>query len=518
MKSKNKLVHAALVEPGDVGVAQPSLVTLPNVELLEVGTDWATSTGTFDFDMEDLKSCIASQDDPAVRTPVVKLGHIDPRFDGQPAIGRIENLRLTNNDQTLVGDLVAMPLWLAKVMYTAYPRRSIEGNLDVTTRTGNTWDMVLTGVALLGTSYPAIDTLEDIQALWGENPPPLYTMEETEPAIAAGAFRSRKVDMKTRRNKNVDAGAEVKASVNLDNVKTAYYAMLDASGNGMWWWCREVRVNPMTLIVDDDEGSLWEVPVSIDSNDEISFGEHVEVKVQYVAAGGTLVAASQAGQIVAASHATPEDAGRTSRPNPEDEAKVTASNIPEQEEKTVMLTDEALIALGLEPGATNEEISAAVLANKVASGEPDLTNDAPADTPKAETDAGEVADAEVSIPEGMVLVDATMLAEMRSGVAAAAGLVKRQDKADRDAVLDTAIRAGKFPIARRVHYETMLSADPVGASALISSLEAGLVPVTETGEGNDVAAADETAYPSNWKRAIEASHTTSNDRVKVTSD
>jgi hypothetical protein len=166
VKSKNKLVHAALVEPGDVGVAQPSLVTLPNVELLEVGTDWATSTGTFDFDMEDLKSCIASQDDPAVRTPVVKLGHIDPRFDGQPAIGRIENLRLTNNDQTLVGDLVAMPLWLAKVMYTAYPRRSIEGNLDVTTRTGNTWDMVLTGVALLGTSYPAIDTLEDIQALW----------------------------------------------------------------------------------------------------------------------------------------------------------------------------------------------------------------------------------------------------------------------------------------------------------------------------------------------------------------
>ena len=52
----------------------------------------------------------------------------------QPSVGRIENLRLTNNSQTLVGDLVGVPVWLAKVMPSAYPRRSIEGFFEYPSR------------------------------------------------------------------------------------------------------------------------------------------------------------------------------------------------------------------------------------------------------------------------------------------------------------------------------------------------------------------------------------------------
>lgn len=179
-----------------------------------------------------------------------------------------------------------------------------------------------------------------------------------------------------------------------------------------------------------------------------------------------------------------------------------------------MLTDEALIALGLEPGASPEDISAAILAKPEA---PEAEID---DEVEPTTDEKETGDNAVSIPEGMVLVDASTLEEMRSGIAASNALVERQAKTDRDSVLDGAVRAGKFPLARRGHYEAMLSADPVGTESLIMSLEPGLVPVAETGEQtSDVAAAaDQTAYPTGWARTIEAGRRSSGDRVKVTQD
>lgn len=532
-------IRAALVEPADVGVAQPSLVTVPDVEILEVGQEWETSTGVFDFTMDDLVSCIASQDDPALRTPVIKLGHVDPRFDGQPALGRIENLRLTNNNQTLVGDFVGVPLWLAQIMYSAYPRRSIEGNFDVTTRTGNTWDMVLTGVALLGDSYPAIDTLEDIQALWGATPPPLYPVEDVEEIAASGSFfRARKVDDMPnwlRKKEGVEASSGVvQASVSLDTVRRAYYDTLGP--NEMWWWVREVRINPLTLIVDDDEGGLYEIPVTVSADDEVTFGEPTAVKVEYVAATGVPVAAARAGQIIAASHATPEEAGRTSRSTEEEGATLPPTSNADDTEDTPSMdfTDEELAALGLQPGATREQISAAILGttqegepgtdgNPASQPETPATDPAaePATEPETEEEEQEPeAPANIQVPEGMALVDTQVLEELRSGVAASNALVKRQEKADRDAILDGAIRAGKFPKGRRAHYEALLSADPVGTKALIATLEPGVVPVAEVGEqGSEVAAsAEQTAYPAGWRKSVEAGRKTLGDRVKVVQD
>lgn len=517
-----------IVKAAAAVAVQPDLVTVPNVELLEAGEDWVTSTGVFTFTTEDLVSCIQSQEDPAIRTPVVKLGHTDPRFDGQPALGRILNLRLTNNNQTLVGDLVAMPLWLAQVMYTAFPRRSIEGMMEFKTRTGNTWGMVLTGVALLGDSYPAIETLEDIQALWGSTPPKLYPVEDVEEiAASAGAFFSaRKVDdMPQWLRKKVAAAAPVQASASLDTVRHAYYEQ--AEGTQAWWWIREVRINPLTLIVDDDEGGLYEVAVNVSGDDEITFGEPVAVKVQYVAASGAPVATAKPGQIIAASHETPEDSGRTSRPDPEEDATLSSEHtIPNLEETTLMLTEAELAALGLPPDATREQISAAILGNQETTPTPEPTTEP--ETPEPTTPDPETPDPVTPVvpepetpvvPEGMVLVDAATLEEMRTGLVAATSLKQRQEKQDRDALLDGAIRAGKFPLGRRGHYEKMLCADPVGAKALIATMEPGLVPVTEVGDqGSEVAAAAErNAYPSGWAKSVEAARRGS-DRVKVMQD
>lgn len=538
---KIRAAAADVVTPADVGVSPPALVTLPNVELLEVGERWETSTGVFDFTQNDLVACIASQEDPALRTPVIKLGHVDPRFDGQPSLGRILNLRLTNNNQTLVGDFVGMPLWLGQVMYSAYPRRSIEGNFAVTTRTGNTWDMILTGVALLGDAYPAIDTLEDIQALWGETPPTLYPVEDVEEIAASGSFfRARKVDDMPnwlRKKEEVAASSPVQASVSLDTVRRTFYDSLGP--NEMWWWVREVRINPLTLIVDDDEGGLWEVPVTVSGSDEVTFGEPTAVKIEYVAASGAPIAAAQAGQVVAATHSTPEEAGRTSRPvSGEDATMASGTDQTTDMEDTPLLTDEELAALGLEPGATREQISAAILGQSTQEGEPGTDGnpqsqpETPATDPAAEPATAPEGDGEaeqetepeapsgVQVPDGMVLVDAATLEEMRTGIAASNQLVKRQEKADRDAILDGAIRAGKFPKGRRAHYENLLLSDPVGGKALIATLEPGVVPVTEIGEqGSEVAAAaEQTAYPTGWRKTVEAGRKTLGDRVKVVQD
>lgn len=542
-----------MVEPIDVGILQPALVTVPNVELLEVGQEWETSTGVFDFRYEDLVSCISSQDDPALRTPVVKLGHVDPRFDGQPSLGRIVNMRLENNDQTLVCDLAAMPLWLAQVLYTAYPRRSIEGQFDFTTRTGNTWDMVLTGVALLGDAYPAIDTLEDIQALWGSTPPPLYPVEDVEEIAASGSFfRARKVDDMPnwhRKKEAVNAasgGTPVEASVSLDTVRRSYY---DSDDVGMWWWIREVRINPLTLIVDDDEGGLWEVPVTVDGSDVITFGEPAQVKIEYVAASGVPVAASQKGQVIAATHATPEEAGRTSRPAPQEGATVASSGTTPTDTKgsDVEFTPEELERLGLPADATPDQIKAAVLgltpATPSEDGNPESQPETPAtepgaqpaqapapgvpaQTPPAAPDAAPATPAApapgVVVPEGMVLVDAATLEEMRTGIAASTALVKRTEKSDRDAILDGAIRAGKFGKGRRAHYESLLLSDPTGGKATIASLEPGLVPVTEVGEGGATveagSAEDQNAYPSGWRKSVEAARSGVGSSVKVVQD
>lgn len=549
------------------------LTTIPNVELLEVGEDWETSTGTFTWDVADLQAAIESQADPGIRTPIVKLGHTDPRFDGQPSIGRIENLRTTNNGQTLVGDLVGVPVWLAKVMGSAFPRRSIEGWMEFTSRTGNTWPFVLTGVALLGAAYPAIDTLEDIKAIWGEDPPTLVPASDVPEVIASAAtprgtriVAVRRDDVPTWRNvrahDNGGTPAEegagtvpqpqpVAAGTSVDDIRRAYYESLDQ--NQFWWWIREVRVDPPELIVDDDEGGLYRVTYSI-ANDEVTFSDPQKVKIEYID-----VTAS-AGFRVAAKWGTPEESGRRKRPDGEGSPATPAVSAtittPEREEKDVKLSDDALRALGLDPAtATEDEINAAIVARTTP--DPTATGDGDGDggsggTPPAETapttgdgdpqsqpttpatdPTGEPATAPTTTPpadgggasttsptpEGMVMIDQATLDQLKQGVAAASTLVEKDKKANRDRILDDAIRAGKFPPSRRAHYENMLLADPEGGAATIASLAAGLIPVTERGtQGGEMDPPVDSAYPEAWKPAVAAARKGVGARVKVVND
>lgn len=140
----------------------------PGVELVKTG-NWATMTGSWNPTPEDLAAAVEAQSCPAVEKPVIKLGHVDKRFDGEPAMGYFENLRVTDAGHTLVGDQVLLP-WLDSVQAAAYPSRSIEGNYNHTCASGHRHKFVLTAVALLGVTPPAVKTirrLNDLPAMLG---------------------------------------------------------------------------------------------------------------------------------------------------------------------------------------------------------------------------------------------------------------------------------------------------------------------------------------------------------------
>lgn len=147
----------------------PPLARVDGVELIHTGT-WSISTGVWTVSPADLVAAVAALECPAVRRPVLKLGHVDERFDGQPAIGWVDGLRVAASGNVLVGDYVGMPGWLGSVIASAYPDRSIEGTYSFRCQIGHTHPFVLTAVALLGVTAPGIGTLsslQDVGALYG---------------------------------------------------------------------------------------------------------------------------------------------------------------------------------------------------------------------------------------------------------------------------------------------------------------------------------------------------------------
>ena len=145
------------------------LRTIPGVELIRCGV-WDLSTGPWTVTPVDLVAAVAAHRAGAVRRPPVKIGHIDARFDGEPSYGYVDNLRIVDNGQTLVGDLVGLPPMLADLIPVAYADRSIEGVQDFVDASGRAYSFALTGVALLGAEAPGVSTLRslaDVGQLYG---------------------------------------------------------------------------------------------------------------------------------------------------------------------------------------------------------------------------------------------------------------------------------------------------------------------------------------------------------------
>ena len=256
----------------------PALATWTGIEMLAVG-EWALSTGVANFTATDLQEACAAARCPAVGQPVIKLGHHDPRFDGEPAIGWVASMRLNDTQTKLVGDFTSMPGWLAAILPSAYPERSIEASFDWVCQIGHVHPFVITAVALLGVTPPgvgAIASLNDVAALYGvEIPADPPDITGPEPAEAAG----RSINLRFPGGSMSPAKAAGVVPT-VDDIRRAYYESADWSA-----WIVEVQLTaagPVLIVIDDSTGQLTRVPVTAKDGSAIEFGDPAPVLVSYV--------------------------------------------------------------------------------------------------------------------------------------------------------------------------------------------------------------------------------------------
>lgn len=134
--------------------------TIRDVEILKVGS-WASAlSGRVPITADDLAAMVAASADPEVDHAPLKIGHIDPRFDGEPALGWLTNVRQVGG--TLLADITDVPAKLAATVKAAFRRRSAEIAWGVKTPSGKTYRAALSGLALLGVTPPAIKGLADV--------------------------------------------------------------------------------------------------------------------------------------------------------------------------------------------------------------------------------------------------------------------------------------------------------------------------------------------------------------------
>ncbi len=517
----------------------PDLVTRRGVELAAVGT-WECMTGEWTCTEADIADAVRAAADPSFRAPVIKLGHIDPRFDGEPAVGRVTNLRASADGTKLLGDLEGLPEWLDRILPSAFPSRSVEGVHDAVAASGASYKFVLTGLALLGVQPPAIESLADIASLYGvaaavgERAPltsgtPIVTVPAGLDVAAAaddGAYADPgyQADGKKRYKLNtvkqvraawsyinmpknakfytakqlaavkakIKAAAKrfdieisdesVAAAVNVEDLRVAWRQQRN---DRIYSWPREVwaptdDAEPGFLVVEDDDGQLWRVAWSVDSDGAVAFEDPVPIRVSYVDAPEP---EGQEPSLLARApvHATAPPSPTTSK----EEERMDPKKLRE--------------ALGLATDATDEEVKAALkakAADLLPAPEPAKPAEAEGEPTEGTTDQGGEAKPP-ALPEGVVAIDQATLEGLK--VAAAAGQQAAQTlrTRDRDEFLGQAVRAGKFAPARLEHWRKAFDADEEGTRQVIASLAEGLVPVEGTEVGHTDAGAsgaDEAAF------------------------
>lgn len=260
----------------EIQASGPQLTTLRDVQIIKTGIEYPLASGPATFTPKDLEDAVRAQDDPTIQSPRIWLGHYDDERihgerkttrtpSGEPAVGKVTNMRLVNNGHDIIGDLEGVPSWLAHIMSTAYPSRSIEGRFNWETVTGNKYSLVIEELSLLGVIWPGVNTLDDIASLFTAKGPDgveVINATEDEPVTTIAA-----------------AERTVAGQVTVEDLRRQFYESLDAEQS--WWWIRSIYLDPNELIVDDDDGGLFRVAFEVEG-EEATFDEPKEVKIKYV--------------------------------------------------------------------------------------------------------------------------------------------------------------------------------------------------------------------------------------------
>lgn len=460
--------------------------TIKDVPIVSTG-NYKLASGETTFTADDLASAVLASKDATVPAPRIKLGHTDKRFesdpalDGEPAFGTAQNLTLSDDGQTVIGDLANVPAWLADSMPSAYPGRSVEGGFGYEAPSGHTYKFAISNLALLGTEWPGVTSLPDLQETLAKNGSPNDIEAKSERLVMAKVGGSLDAEDEAEVQKMIATGmtraaAEEIVKKSADEKREMAMAKLDfgaiprtfasdlragkvpKSGDTdqSKWWPRSVEAgedNALTILVDTAAGSLLRLPITV-AEKALTYGTP---------------------QLVTASAA--KDTQRVLAAFP--------SAQPPKETKTMQINgtnvDQSVVAksLGLADDADEKTILAKL----------GIEGTTPAEQP-----------APTNIPEGMVLVDATVLSEVQAG--AADGKTAHQILAEqkRDKIIDAAIE-GKVPgdkgnarivASSRKDWETRFAADPKGTETLLTAASdkgglAAVIPASsvETGRSGD---------------------------------
>ena len=480
---------------------------IDRVPIISTGIEYPLATGPTTFTEEQIADAVAAFADPAIKPPRIKLGHSSGYNaalvgDAEQAFGRVENLELGNYGQTVYGDYVGVPEWLASVLPIAYPSRSIEGDFDIATNTGRNYKMVISAVSLLGVRWPGCSVLEDL---------PLYYGAETPPGVEIDISTEVPGGILANAGGGMKPGERIKAAVDIDLVHRAFYTEV-AVGDSYWWWIRADRYDDasgLQLIVDRDDGTLARVPVSV-SGSTVSFGDPVEVTEEYP---DKIAAASFVAGMATAERNSGADvvifASRADTTQDRPAVNATQGGTMDDATRRALAT-----RVGLNPEtATEDEINAKIdeLRQAAPAAQPDLSGQSGTGTPDGgpegldpnkttgtenETVGGaSVAGGPVTTPPesktpeagapdveaGLVKLDPDTYARLKAGAEAGLRLEQQNIAAARTRLLDDAIQAGKFSPARRPHYEKLLASDFEGGKQLIDGLMPGTIPMGERG-------------------------------------
>ncbi|WP_090421309.1 DUF6582 domain-containing protein [Mycobacterium europaeum] len=396
-------------------------MTVKDRELMKVG-NWKVRSGhDFEVTPELIKAAVAAHQSGVLRKPTIRLGHGDERFSGDPAMGFVDNLRISDDGETLYGDLLGVPKGFAKIMPSAYPSLSIEGMYDYTAPDGTKHDFVLTGLALLGATAPGISDLKSVQDV--------ADFYEADIAAAIGEIGGTAV---------VIEAADAPLTPAKNHADPGY---LDRNGD------QAKDGNGVPRYAIDNAEQVRSALGYLTKN---KANEHYTPKQRAEVLAKIKAAAEKFGVKVS-----------------DTDGKTEASTASEQKGAVVALPEKLAEALGVDASADEDAIAAAW-----------ETFTANAEQAKTELEQKVAASAP---PPGSVVLDPAAYQELHAKAEAGQRAEARQIAEDDERFVMAAIHQGKFPPARKQHWLDYLKTDRDGGRQHIEAMAPGLVPVQEVG-------------------------------------
>lgn len=410
------------------------LVTVPNRELMKVGKWSVYKGGEFNVTPELIQSAISAHNAGILRKPVIRLGHEDPET-GDPAVGWVDNVRASDDGQTLYGDLVGVPRKLADIMPSAYPSLSIEGMHGYMASDGTTHDFVLTGLGLLGAKAPAISSLKSVQEL--------YDIEDEAVAAAVGEI----------------GGTPIKFTVNTPERHD-----------------QKVAMAALTRFMAASDKPYGDVTYADPKNGKypIDTEEHVRAAWSYInmPKNQTGYSADELAAIKGRIKSAAKKFGieiNAASPAAEKKGAIVAS-----------ITPEVAARLGIEPDADDETVNKALL-DKLPAPVVDDAPDTPVDeSPAVPEPAPQPVAAAASFEQlktiaaahGATVVDATVLAQLQTQAAAGeAARAQQLYESDERTLLD-AMKSGKITAASAPKFRENLAKGGETRETTLTLLEA----------------------------------------------